>query len=136
MNKTEANENYQRLLAEKAELEAWLEQFDAKRDRLRALKPGWHSMGEIEQARRDLRNCDFPIRQESGYSKSFIVAVDEKWICIRGQYDEDKEITRYRRADGGKEKSRGEWNKIDVSKALAIWEAHQSQILTTPQSTQ
>src|SRR5690348_5297595 len=114
MTRQEATDNLNRLLAEKQELEAWLALVDQKTKRLRALGRGWHSMGEIEQARRDLRNADFPVWRESGYSKSFIVAVDDKWISIREEYAEDKEITRYRRSDGGKENSRGDWSKIDA----------------------
>lgn len=118
------------LLAEKAEIEAFLAQVKDKESRLKVLTgtQGFHSTtGLITLARRELRNENFPLfpRGTGWGDKTRIVSVDEKWISLRDDRDADEEIRRYHRDSGRRERKRSDWDMIDSKKALEIWEQHQ-----------
>lgn len=130
MKTNETNETLESKLAalraERLEIEANLAKVEAWEKRLKQLLGGWSGTGEIEVVKRQIRDAKFPVWKEA---KEFqmalrIVAVDEKFITVRQDGDEDKDTTQYRRRDGMEGQRRKWGTTIDVNKALTIWETH------------
>ena len=117
------------LIAEAQDIKAKIGEAEQLKSRFRELMGGYGTIGLIENARLKVRDSRFPVLQaakNSFCSNRRIVAVDKKWIAVRTDGDGDKEIDRYRISDGCRERTRGDYYKIDVQKALKIWEEWQN----------
>lgn len=110
------------LEAELVEVEGFLAKVPEMEKRRSELRDGWDSYGEIKMARYELRDSAFPILNETGWSHTRIIEVDDKWITTRDDNRDD--VKRYHRDTGRQERKRSDWNNIDVKEALEIWEAH------------
>lgn len=124
---SELTKRLEALLAEKRDIKAFLAQVFEKEKRLASLCNGWGCIGEIEVAKRLLRDAAFPIFIGSGNGHSRnqrVVSVDDKWIGIRSDGAEEKKIDFYRRSTGQKKGTRANWRKIDAEKALEVWSNH------------
>lgn len=111
------------MTAEKAELENWLSQAKGKERRLRAIN-GWNNDGELHRAELALRDSAFPIYGGTKTQWWRIVAVDDNWVSLR--YDRNNITTRYKIANGCRERIRTDYDRIDIQKALTIWAEHQA----------
>lgn len=96
--------------------------------RINELAGIWGRTGEIELAKRRVRDALLPAYDErrgmysaSNDIKRRIVSLDEKWIILREDGDKDNEVIRYKTDTGRKERSRGDYYNIDPTKAKAIW---------------
>lgn len=125
LSKTEAEAVYRALLEEKNGIEQYLEVAKQKERRLRELKSGFHSTGELEFASRIARDAEFPtfIPARDWQSPVLIVAVDEKWITIRDEGADEDTAKRYSRTTGLRERTRTGYDNIDVDAALRLWDA-------------
>lgn len=124
---SELSEKLESLLLEKRDIEAFLAQVPDKEKRLAALRPGWHSLGEIEETKRLIRDSNFPIFIAAGNGwgrNQRVVSVDEKWIGIRMDTEDEKEVTYYSRSTGQKKGTRSEFRRIDTAKAMEVWNQH------------
>lgn len=120
----ELEETLKSLLSERDEIKAFLAQVPSKEKRLNEMGRGWCSMGLIEATKRAIRDAAFPIFIASGNGwerNQRIVSMDEKWIGIRGDLDEDHKTVFYKTETGQKKGTRSEWSKIDAAKAVEIW---------------
>lgn len=130
-------EKVESLEKEAAELREWLAGIEAKvkekKSRLVEIVGDWHGWGDLKRAMCEIRDSQFPILTGSLWNTYRIVAVDDKWISVRRDKDED--VKRYHRATGCKERTRSGYDTIDIAKALAIWAEHQTQPSTPPNAT-
>ena len=128
MNKEPTTEELERklqsLISEKGELEEKLSQVKEWESRLRSLLGGFHSHGEIEITKLQIRDSRFPVFYDGGWAKRRIVSIDDKWITLRDDRSEESDVKRYKRETGIREKKRTDYDKIDVERAVSIWNEH------------
>jgi len=94
-------------------------------NRKNELQDSWGNKGLISKAEQALKDAQFPIykkgKNEVWNQNKRIVAVDAKWISIK----EDgyrREVIRYKKSNGWRERARDESSAIDAKLAIAIWE--------------
>lgn len=121
MSTEELQKEVERLQAELSEINAKLSEVEKLTSRKRALCPGWNSLGEIEVARRQVRDSRFPVLYGDTWNTTRIVDVTDKWIVTRFDLSNEDEVKRYNRQTGARERTRSGYDKIDVVLALKIW---------------
>lgn len=99
-----------------AELKSATERYNSMRD-------GFHRDGLISQAKKEIEKAKqkrFPCLNPEAdrFYVRHIVAVDSKFVTISGGWNGSE---RYRISDGCLERSRSGYSKIDIKKALALW---------------
>lgn len=115
------------LKAELAEIDAKLADVKNLEARRRELIGSWHDIGEINRAMRDFRDSKFPIFSKGAFGRNVrIVEVSDKWIVLRDDGADAKDVVRFKRDTGWRERARDGRSKIDAGHALAIWEDHQN----------
>lgn len=119
----EAKEKLAALLKEKEEITKKLSEDENLKLRLRDIEGSYRTDGELKVAQIKVRDMQFPVFEKSSFYIDRIVSIDDKWICIRT--DKTETIVRYKKSTGWRERSRDGVNKIDVQKAVEIWEKHQ-----------
>ena len=107
---------------EKAEIQANLAKVPQWEKRLYAIVGGWGYLGELQEAKLQLRDSEFPIYDQCRYITRRIIEVNDIWIVLR--QDRQKETTKFRIRNGWREKSRSDNFTIDVERALKIWKEH------------
>jgi hypothetical protein len=122
LTREQAHAKYKELIAEKNEIKAFLDEAARKEKRLKELLNSWNCRGEIELAFREARDSVFPTWAEDNYNRTLIVAVDDKWITLRSEGDDEDRAKRYSRATGRRERIKSDYDKIDVSRAVELWE--------------
>jgi hypothetical protein len=112
------------LIAEEVECRKIIEQAKKCEKRLESLNQHRGNPGNIEIKKQEIEDSKYPVWHESGRNIERIVDVTEKWISIKPD-GLNKPITRYKKDNGWRERSRDGYWKIDVQKALEIWEEWQ-----------
>jgi len=120
-----AKDHLAALIKEHDEIVAKINEAESLKIRLAELKNGWHRTGGIEAARLKARDIQFPVFDDTGCATNRIIKIDDKWIYTRRDGYGDNEFTRYKKDTGRRERSRGDWNKIDVQEAIRTWESRE-----------
>lgn len=117
--KEQADESVKMLKEELRQINAKLAEVPALEKRKQELAGGWNRTGQIKLAEYHARDIAFPVWPSSGYQTTRIVGVDEKWVCLRG--DKSETVTRYSRETSRRERTRSDYDNIDIAKAIRIW---------------
>lgn len=91
--------------------------------RIKALRDGWPSDGEITRATKKAENAAKP-KVGNGDGAETILRIEGRWIVVKGWRAE----LFYDRTTGRRKGVKSDYNKIDAAKALAAWAEYEARL--------